>query len=172
MAMRTDTIDLEHLGLKQGGGWHGDVLVAAQPFVFGDQRYEPADALLPVRLAVSRTTSGYVVHARFEATLEGPCMRCFDDQPFSVAVDQNEVHEPQLELASEYATDSSFDLAGFVHDTIGLALPQTMSGELDGSGGCKLCGRTRAELRQIGIDDRPEDDEIDPRWAKLRELEL
>ncbi len=171
-ALRTDTIDLERLGMKSGGGWHGEVLVTPHAFVFGDQRYEPAGAPLPVQVSVSRTTTGYVVHLRFEATIEGPCMRCFDDQPFTVRIDQNEVHEPQLELASDYVGEEGFDIAGFAHDAIGLALPQTMSGELDADGGCRLCRRTSGQLRELGVGEPDEHEELDPRWAKLRELEL
>ncbi len=141
-------------------------------YVFGEQRYEPVDSLLPVLVDVSRTTGGYVVRARFATAVEGPCMRCFDDQGFEVEVDQNEVHEPHLELDSEYVRDNAFDLAGFVHDTIGLALPLTMCGELAADGGCRLCGRTRRQLNELGIADVEADAGEDPRWAKLRELEL
>lgn len=172
MAMRSDMIDLERLGLKSGGGWHDDVLVARHAFVFGEQRYEPDEPESVVGVQVSRTTSGWVVRVRFEATIKGPCMRCFDDQGFTVVVDQTEVHEPQLELDSDYVRDTDFDLAGYVHDTIGLALPQTMSGELDPDGGCLLCGRSRQELQKIGIAEQDGTEGADPRWAKLRELEL
>lgn len=172
MATRADEIDFERLGLKPGGGLREEYLVTVEPYVFGEQRYEPADALLPVLVDISRTTGGYVVRARFATAVEGPCMRCFDDQGFEVEIDQNEVHEPQLELVSEYVHDTAFDLAGFVHDTIGLALPLTMSGELGADGGCRLCGRTREQLHELGIAEAEAEAGADPRWAKLRELEL
>jgi uncharacterized protein len=172
MALRGDAIDLEKLGLKSGGGWHDDVLVSRHAFVFGEQQYEPSEQTSSISVQVSRTTSGWVVRVRFTATINGPCMRCFDDQGFTVEVDQTEVHEPQLELDSEYVEDNDFDLAGYVHDTIGLALPQSMSGELDADSDCLLCGRSRQELQQIGITDQADTEGADPRWAKLRELEL
>lgn len=172
VARHGDNLDLDRLGLKPGGGVREESLVSLQAYSFSGQSYEPADSPVPVLVDVSRTTTGYVVRVRFAAVVKGPCMRCNDDQGFAVAIDQTDVHEPQLELASDYVDDDIFNLAAFVHDTIGLALPQTMSGDLGAGGGCELCGRSPEQLKQLGIDQEGEGEGGDPRWAKLRELEL
>lgn len=172
MSLRTDSIELDRLSLGPGGGLREEYIVNLHAYRFGEQTYEPADSPLPVLVDLSRTTTGWVLRVRFSTAVEGPCMRCFDDQGFAVTIDQTEVHEPELELASEYVADDEFDLAGFVHDAIGLALPQTMSGELGADGGCQLCGRSREQLRDLGIGDAETEAGGDPRWAKLRELEL
>lgn len=168
----SDILDLDRLGLKPGGGVREELLVSLQSYNFSGENYEPAVSPVQVLIDVSRTTTGYVVRTRFAAVVKGPCMRCFDDQGFAVEIDQTDVHEPQLELASDYVDDDIFDLAAFVHDTIGLALPQTMSGDLDAHGGCELCERSPEQLKQLGIDQEGAGEDGDPRWAKLRELEL
>lgn len=169
------SIDLGQLGLTPGGGFGAELDVVVEPFSFGGQDYLVAESPLPVRVDVSRTGTGYVTRARSEATLRGPCMRCFDAIPLAVTIDARDVHEPAIapEMASDYVDDADvFDLASFVRDTIGLALPATMSGELDDAGGCRLCGRDRGELAEMGVGERPGAGEPDPRWAKLKELKI
>jgi uncharacterized protein len=175
----TDQLDLGHLGLKPGGGTRFETAVRVGAFVFGAQRYELADDPVIVLVDVSRTTTGYVIRARTEVELEGPCMRCSDDFALPLAVDQSEIHEPTLdpELASDYVTEGKFfDLTAFVRDAVGLTIPASVSGRLDEADGCRDCGRSREQLLQIGVvtaEAEPEPaNEPDPRWAKLRELEL
>lgn len=176
----TDQIELNRLGLKPGGGARFEVAVRVGGFVFGDQRYAPAADPAPVLVDVSRTTTGFVMRVRAELAVEGPCMRCSDPFSLSAAIDHSEVHEPTLgeDLASEYVSGDSVDLAALVRDAVGLALPPSISGPLTAGGDCVACARTRAELAALGVraaDDAADDDEPhqpDPRWAKLRELEL
>jgi len=152
-------------------------------FVFSGQRYALADNPLLVLIDASRTTSGYVVRVRAKPSVEGPCMRCSDDFGLQFKIDHSEVHEPGLddELASEYVDDGKLDLAALVRDAVGLALPPSISGPLDESGDCTVCDRTREQLLQLGVVGEDEvleagepdrEREPDPRWAKLRELEL
>ncbi|MBI4898012.1 MAG: DUF177 domain-containing protein [Actinobacteria bacterium] len=179
----TDQLDLDNLGLKPGGGMRFETAVRVGGYVFGAQRYELSAEPLPVLIDASRTSSGYVVRVRSKFAVKGPCMRCSDDFSLELKIDHSEVHEPSLdeELASDYVTGDDLDLAALVHDAVGLALPTSIAGELDGEGGCKSCGRTRQKLLELGV--AAEDDadldtvgdaprEPDPRWAKLRELEL
>lgn len=181
----TDQLDLNRLGLKPGGGTRFEAGVRVGDFVFGRQRYVVAGDPVPVLVDVSRTTSGYVVRVRLKPRLTGPCMRCFDDFNLSLKIDHSEVHEPSLdaELASEYVgTDNMLDLAALVRDAVGLAMPSSISGPLNVAGDCLACGRGGEQLAEMGIvsaqDAATESAELetehgpDPRWDKLRELDL
>ena len=65
------------------------------PFEYGGSRYVVVPDLVPARVDVSRTTAnGWAMRLRFEATLDGPCMRCLDPAEPSYAVDSYEVHQP------------------------------------------------------------------------------
>lgn len=181
----TDQLDLKRLGLKPGGGVRFKTAVRVGGFVFGAQCYQLAVDPLPVLVDASRTTSGFVIRLRAEPAIKGPCMRCSDDFSLSLAVDHSEVHEPALgaELASEYVSGNEMDLAALVRDAVGLALPPSISGRFDGGGRCRECGRSRDDMHKLGVFDEGEAEatvggidaierEPDPRWAKLRELEL
>lgn len=175
MPLTADALDLDRLRLVPGSAWRDEVFVTASRFTFSGQDYDPADSPLPVNVDVSRTTTGFVMRVRFDAAVEGMCMRCSDDQAFAVTIDQTEIHEPVVdeELASDFVSpEGIFDLAAYVHTAIGLALPQTMSGARGAAGSCALCDRTPAQLRELGIDAAAAEASGDPRWAKLRELEL
>lgn len=183
MAQLTHEIDLERLGLKAGGGTRFEIAVRVGEFVFGDQHYSLSVDPLPVRVDASRTTSGFVVRVRAELEVEGPCMRCSDALSLPLKIDHSEVHEPALDedLASEYVHEGKLlDVGALVHDAVGLALPPSISGPLDEDGDCGACGRTHEQLLELGVAGEDEVDEIeateehepDPRWAKLRELDL
>lgn len=179
----SDLLDLQHLGLKPGGGTRLEASVRVGGFIFASQRYEPADDPLPVLIDASRTSSGFVVRVRAKPTILGPCMRCSDDFSMTVKIDHSEVHEPALDedLASDYVTGNDLDLAAMVRDAIALALPPSISGSLDEGGDCATCERTHVQLLEMGLVDEHEiadsgpgdgPGKPDPRWAKLRELEL
>lgn len=171
------------MGLKPGGGTRFEALVRVGGFIFGSQRYEPADDPLPVLIDASRTSSGFVVRVRAKPRILGPCMRCSDDFSLTVKIDHAEVHEPALDedLASDYVTGNDLDLVAMVRDAIALALPPSISGPLDDHGACASCERTHVQLLEMGLVDEEDaaafepgegPGEPDPRWAKLRELEL
>ncbi|MFY9488111.1 MAG: YceD family protein [Solirubrobacterales bacterium] len=176
----SDEIDLGQLGLKPGGGTRFDIAVRIGEFVFGEQRYSLADDPAIAQLDVSRTSSGYVARIRFEPEIEGPCMRCSDDFGLRLEIDHSEVHEPYLdeELASEYVTDNKLDISALTRDVIVLALPTSISGPIDAEGSCGACDRSVADLAALGIAgvvdpvESQAEPAPDPRWAKLRELEL
>lgn len=175
MAARTDIVDLGQLGLKPGGAIRFEARVAVGEFVFGEQHYRLRDDPALVGVDVSRTTSGNVIRVRLETTIEGPCMRCFGDLALPLTIDHSEVHEPRLEqeLASDYVSGLELDLAGLVHDAVGLALPTSIASPVDENGICTLCEHSAQQLSKL-TDQATEsaDAQPDPRWAKLRELEL
>lgn len=175
MALSADIVDLGQLGVKPGGGLRFDAAVRVGDFVFGEQHYSLADDPVPVTVDVSRTSSGYVIRLRLTDSLAGPCMRCYGDYSLPLSVDHSEVHEPHLDedLASEYVDGNELDLAGLTRDAIGLTLPTSISSPVDENGICTECENSREQLAKLA-DAPAESDEpaLDPRWAKLRELEL
>ena len=125
---------------------------------------------MPVRLDISRMTGdGWALRLRFDAALRGPCMRCLEEAAPSTAVDAREVHQPGggEDLESPYVEGEELDLRQWAHDALALALPVQVLCRPDCAGLCPTCG---ADLNaDPGHTHGPQ---IDPRWAKLGELEL
>ncbi|MFT4049876.1 MAG: YceD family protein [Solirubrobacterales bacterium] len=175
MTRLTDILDLGQLGLKPGGGIRMNVDVPVGDFVFGEQRYALATDPVPVVVDITRTSSGNVIRVRLKDALEGPCMRCYGDYSLPLKIDHSEVHEPTLEddLASEYVDGQELDLSALVRDAIGLSLPTSISSPVDESGVCTDCTNSAEQLAKASDSDSEEQGlQPDPRWAKLRELEL
>jgi uncharacterized protein len=172
MAQITDIFDLGSLGLKPGGGTRFDALVHVGEFIFGDQRYTLGDDPLPIHVDVSRTSSGYVIRLRSDNVLDGPCMRCYGDYSMPLDIDHSEIHEPHLEEPSVYVTGNDVDLAGLTRDAIGLNLPTSISSPVDEDGICTECANAPEQLAHLHDEPSEQEPEPDPRWAKLRELDL
>jgi uncharacterized protein len=167
--IRTDSFDLGGLRLSSGEGRRLELGVAIEPFSFGGEAYPVEPALVPARLDISRTTGdGYALRLRFEARLEGPCMRCLEPANPTFEVDAREISQPGAtdELSSPYVEDGVLDLHLWARDALALVLPTAILCRPDCAGLCAECG---ADLNQAGPDhahDRP----ADPRWAKLSEI--
>jgi uncharacterized protein len=171
MSPRVDSIDLAPLRLASGEGRRIDAEIAIEPFALGGEQYHVVPSPAAARLDVSRTTaSGYALRLRFEVALEGPCMRCLEPATPRYAIDVREVDQPGggEELESPYVTDQEVDLAAWARDALALALPAQLLCRDDCAGLCAVCGEN---LNAAGPDHRHEAPP-DPRWAKLRELEL
>lgn len=171
MPPHADTFDLATLRLSAGEGRSLELEQSIEPFELGGQRYAVTPAAIPLRLDVSRTThSGWALRLRFAVTLEGPCMRCLEPAAPGFQVDAREVDQPGggEELESPYVTDQVVDLAAWARDALALALPAQLLCRADCAGLCPACG---VDLNQAGPEHRHEA-APDPRWAKLRELEL
>ena len=169
MPQRTDVFELGRLGLTSGQGRRLELHTAIAPFDYGGQRYAVEPALVPVRLDVSRTTgSGWALRLRFEAGLDGPCMRCLDPADPRFEVDVHEVSVPGAgeELQSPYVTaGDELDLEAWARDALALALPAQLTCRPDCAGLCPQCG--------ANLNADPEhrhEAEPDPRWAKLSEI--
>src|SRR5689334_13740970 len=119
MSLRTDTFDLGGLRLSAGEGRHLELSVAIEPFQLGGQRYQVQPQLTPTRLDVSRTTGdGYALRLRFQATLDGPCMRCLEPARPVFEVEAREVSQPGQgdELNSPYVQSGVLDLHAWARD--------------------------------------------------------
>jgi uncharacterized protein len=123
----------------------------------------------PVQLDISRTTgAGYALRLGFEASLNGPCMRCLSPAGPVFAVVAREVSQPGEgeELESPYVVDGVLDLKAWARDALALSVPTQVLCRPDCAGLCPVCG---ADLNEAG-DGHGHEREPDPRWAKLSEL--
>jgi uncharacterized protein len=171
MASRTDSLDLAGLRLISGQGRRLELAVAIEPFHLAGESYTVVPALLPVRLEISRTTAeGYSLRLRFEAALDGPCMRCLEPAAPRFTVDAWEISQPGdgEELSSPYVTGGALELGQWARDALALTLPTQVLCRTDCAGLCPKCG---ADLNSAGPEHHHEP-EPDPRWAKLSELKF
>jgi uncharacterized protein len=169
MPLRTDSFDLGGLRLTPGEGRSLDLHVHIQPFELGGERYAVAGSPVSARVDISRTTGpGYALRLRFEAELDGPCMRCLEPAAPSFSVDAREVSQPGAgeELESPYVNDGVLDLKAWARDGFALALPATILCRADCAGLCPVCG---TDLNRAGPEHHHEPTP-DPRWAKLSEI--
>ena len=169
MGARTDSFDLAGLHLSSGQGRRLELETELDPFDLSGQRYSASTAA--VTLDVSRMTAGgYSLRLRFQARVQGPCMRCLDPAGPLVSVDAREVDQAGggEELDSPYVTPpGTLDLRAWAHDALVLALPDHLVCRPDCAGLCAVCGAS--------LSDDPghaHERAADPRWAKLRELRL
>lgn len=169
MSLRTDTFDLGGLHLTAGEARRLELHVAIDAFELGGERYLVGNGLVSARVDISRTTGdGYALRLRFDATLEGPCVRCLEPAAQRYSVDAREVSQPGAgdELDSPYVGHGVLDLRGWAREALALVLPAKLLCRADCAGLCPVCG---ADLNAAGTDHRHER-EPDPRWAKLSEL--
>ena len=171
MPQRTDIFELGRLGLTSGEGRGLDLHVAVAPFDYGGQHYEVEPSLVPARLDVSRTTgNGWALRLRFEAGLQGPCMRCLEPAALPFAVDSREVSIPGGgdELQSPYVgAEDELDLEAWARDALALVLPAQLTCRPDCAGLCPQCGANLNEDPDHRHDAAP-----DQRWSKLSELKF
>lgn len=170
MAQRTDTFELERLGLRSGEGRRFELFVGREDLSFAGERYAVTPELLPVTLDVSRTTgNGYALRLRFEAGLAGPCMRCLGAAELSFPVDVREVSIPGGvdEMSSPYVDQAGdLDLHGWARDALALAIPDQIVCRPECAGLCPECGEN------LNANPHEHERPPDPRWAKLSDLKL
>ncbi len=169
---QTTTIDLARLALAHGQGVRLELPVAFEPLELGGQAYAAVPAEAEARVDVSRPSSGYAFRLRFPLRIEGPCMRCLEPATAEVEVDAREVDQAETEdeeLRSPYVVDDELELGRWAHDAAILALPNQILCRQDCAGLCPVCGES---LNDSNPQAHKHDVGGDPRWAKLRELEL
>ena len=169
--MRTHLFELEPLGLRSGEGRRFALEVPVSDLSYAGQRYAVGPSPLTVTLDVSRTThDGYALRLRFEAQLDGPCMRCLEEAEPRFTVDAREVNVPGGgdELTSPYMNAAAeLDLAAWARDALALAVPDQITCRPDCAGLCPICGENLNDNPEHAHERAP-----DPRWAALRELEF
>jgi uncharacterized protein len=163
--------DLAGLRLTPGEGRRLALQTPIEPLLLGSEQYRAEPEQVPIDLSVSRMArGGYALHLRFAAGIIGPCMRCLKTARPLIEVEAREVDRPGggEELDSPYVEDETLDLAGWARDAFALAMPVKILCREDCAGLCPICA---ADLNDAGPAHHHAS-EPDPRWAKLRELEL
>jgi uncharacterized protein len=171
MPQFADTLDIDSLHLRSGGGARFEAEVRVSPIETGGQTYSVGNGTVEARVDVSRTTSGFAFRLRFDAPLSGPCMRCLADAAPRIAVDAREIEQPgeAEELHSPYFDAGQLELADWVRDALVLALPPRLLCREDCRGLCPVCG---VDLNTVDPETHRHEGGGDPRWAKLSELRL
>ena len=169
MAQRTDSFDIGRLGLSSGEGRRLDLDVTVDALELGGQRYAVPGGRVRATLDVAHTTTGYSLRLRYEAELDGPCVRCLEDAEHVLAIDAREVDQPGggEELDSPYLDGEVLDLRGWARDALALALPAQIVCREECLGLCPVCGENLNAAPEHRHEREP-----DPRWAPLRELRL
>jgi uncharacterized protein len=172
MAQRADILDLDSLQLPPGGGTRVDADVLVAPVRLAGQDYAVGAGSVEARIDVSRTISGYAFRLRFDAALDGPCMRCLNEAHPVIAVDSREVEQPgdAEELHTPYLdNEGNLELRGWVRDALLLSLPARLLCREECRGLCPVCG---VDLNTVDPDEHRHESGGDPRWAKLSQLKL
>jgi uncharacterized protein len=168
----TTIIDLARLSLSHGEGRRLDLPVRLEPLELGGQAYAVSPETVAARLDVSRPSGGYAFRLRFPIRIEGPCMRCLEGATLETEVDAREVAQENTddeELRSPYVEDEELDLGRWAHDAAVLTIPTQFFCREDCAGLCAVCGES---LNDADPASHEHDTPPDPRWAKLKELEL
>ncbi|MDQ3678926.1 MAG: DUF177 domain-containing protein [Actinomycetota bacterium] len=171
MPARTDSFDLGALRLTSGEGRRLELEVALDPLTFAAETYAVVPAVVSVVLDIScMTRGGYALRLRFNASLEGPCMRCLEPALPRIAVEAREVEQPGGgdELSSPYVADEELDVRGWAREALALALPAQLLCRDECAGLCPECGENLNDAGPGHAHERAPD----PRWAKLSELKL
>jgi uncharacterized protein len=153
---------LRHPGTKRdvaASGVLADVAVTASRV--------PAGAESAFSGTVESLDGGAVrVRGRITTTWTGECRRCLGPAAGNLDVEVSELYERVPESEDIYPLPADrLDLEPLVRDAIYLELPQAPLCRADCQGLCPECGADRNT-----VDCGHAVDELDPRWAALREL--
>ena len=161
---------LRRLRLRPGEEHRETVRLSVEPFSLGGQLYALSADEIPAELVVQRASTGDVFRLAFEATVEGPCMRCLAAarRPSSrsrPASTRRRIAGADDELRSEYVVEGDLDLDAWARDLIGLGLPDQILCRADCAGLCPVCGK------DLNLEPHEHDEAaVDPRWAALEAL--
>jgi uncharacterized protein len=163
------TFNLRTVRLRPGQQSRETLPVTLEPLDLGGQRYRPVPESPRVELTISSVSSGSLFELRFDARLEGPCVRCLEtaDVPLSISAREYQASSPagSEELSTPYVEDDRLDLSSWARDAIALELPEKVLCREDCAGLCAGCG---ADLNRAPCACEPIQSES--RFAKLAEL--
>lgn len=164
------TIDLIALTLRGGEAARLDLRMWPDPPVAGGEQLAIAEDPLLARVDVSRTSSGFALRLRSQATVTGTCARCLEIAERRIEIDAREVDQASAddpELRSPYVSEGLLDVDAWVHDALTLAVPERLLCRDDCAGLCEICG---ISLNHVDPSGHRHERSPDPRFAKLREL--
>jgi len=136
-----------------------------------------------VTLTVKRTGSFFDVNYHFSGTLVLPCDLCLDDmeQPVEgdghVAVRLGEEYSEDDDVVTIDEREGTLDMAWLVYESIALSIPIKHVHE---TGKCNTAMTEILDNLLTGDDeesaarssDEEQDDAVDPRWSKLKDLKI
>jgi len=123
---------------------------------------------IEVDLVLERVPEGIVVRGTLTATWGAACSRCLEPVSGEISVHVDELFETEPLEGETYKLDEDvIDLEPMVRDALLLELPLAPLCAADCAGLCATCGVNRNLTRCDCVTQ-----EIDPRWAALRSLEL
>jgi DUF177 domain-containing protein len=127
-----------------------------------------ADRPVEVDGTLERIPEGIVVRGTVRAHWEAVCSRCLTPVEGDATVHVDELFEPHpLEGETYGLDDDTIDLEPMVRDALTFELPAAPLCDPDCAGLCPTCG---ADRNTTTCECRTED--VDPRWAALRSLDL
>jgi uncharacterized protein len=128
----------------------------------------PADAPIEVDATLERVSEGIVVRGSVTASWRAACSRCLAPVDGDLSVHVDELFERHPLAGETYQLDDDVvDLEPLVRDALLLDLPARPLCDVDCAGLCPECGIDRnAAACDCGTE------ELDPRWAALRSLDL
>jgi DUF177 domain-containing protein len=127
-----------------------------------------ADQPVEIDATLERISDGIVVRGTIHAHWDAVCSRCLTPVAGEATVHVDELFEPHpLEGETYRLDDDTVDLEPLVRDALVFELPAAPLCNPDCAGLCPTCG---ADRNTTTCDCRTED--LDPRWAALRSLDL
>jgi uncharacterized protein len=128
----------------------------------------PADQPIRADVSLERVPDGIVVRGTIEGRWQTACSRCLNPVSDEIAVHVDELFEPHPLAGETYQlADDVVDLEPVIRDALLLELPTAPVCRPDCAGLCPDCGIDRSTAT---CDCHTED--VDPRWAALRSLDL
>ena len=154
--------------LKRPGAARAERVRAPLAGLSGPGSEVPGDAPVDVDVTLERVSDGIVVRGSVTAPWRAACSRCLAPVDGEVSVHVDELFERHPLAGETYPLDDDvLDLEPLVRDALLLDLPSRPLCQVDCAGLCPECGIDR----NTGTCDCG-DDELDPRWAALRSLDL
>jgi uncharacterized protein len=127
-----------------------------------------AGSPVAIDLMLERVPEGIVVRGTITATWNAACSRCLEPVAGEISVHVDELFETHPLEGETYKLDEDvIDLEPLVRDALLLELPLAPLCAADCAGLCATCGVNRNLTHCECVTQ-----EIDPRWAALRSLEL
>ncbi len=128
----------------------------------------PAGVPVAVDATLERISDGIVLRGTVRAGWRAQCSRCLADVDGEISAHVDELFEPHPLDGETYLLDVDVvDLEPLVRDALLLELPANPVCDDDCAGLCPTCGIDR----NTGTCDC-HDEELDPRWARLRSLDI
>ena len=154
--------------LKRHGAARPEHVSAPLPALCGRGAEVPAERPIDLDLTLERVSEGIVVRGSVHVHWQAACSRCLAPVEGEVSVHVDELFENHPLAGETYLLDHDvIDLEPLVRDALLLELPTAPMCREDCAGLCPECG---ADRNVASCDCRTE--ELDPRWAALRSLDL